>query len=211
MIRILIADDHQLFAESLALGITAIPDLVVVATACDGREALQVLKEQQIDVLVVDLEMPEVDGLTVLRSQRPSLPSIVVTMHASDEQRRAAFAAGASAFLPKSTPLGDLAAAIRAVNLGMTLRDNTTISEILSSHRQPVLDEIASSLTTRERELLTKMAEGLTSTPELAEALFISEKTVKNHLASIYHKLSVSDRASAVVEALNRGIVQTSP
>jgi two-component system nitrate/nitrite response regulator NarL len=211
MIRILIADDHQLFAESLALGITAISDLVVVATASNGREALQVLKEQQIDVLVLDLEMPEVDGLTVLRSQRHSLPSIVVTMHASDEQRSAAFAAGAAAFLPKSTPLGDLAAAIRAVNLGMTLRDKTTMSDILSSHSQPVLDDVASSLTARERELLTKMAEGLTSTPELAEALYISEKTVKNHLASIYHKLSVSDRASAVVEALNRGIVQTSP
>ena len=210
MIRILIADDHQLFAESLALGITAIPDLIVVATASNGREALQVLKEQQIDVLVIDLEMPEVDGLTVLRSQRPSVPSIVVTMHASDEQRSAAFAAAASAFLPKSTPLGDLAAAIRAVNLGMTLRDNTTMRDILDSHRQPVLDEIASSLTARERELLTKMAEGLTSTPELADVLFISEKTVKNHLASIYHKLSVSDRASAVVEAINRGIVQTS-
>ncbi len=209
MIRILIADDHQLFAESLALGITAISDLVVVATASNGREALLILKEQQIDVLVVDLEMPEVDGLTVLRSPRTPR-SIVVTMHASDEQRSAAFAAGAAAFLPKSTPLGDLAAAIRAVNLGMTLRDETTISEILNGHRQPVLDEIASSLTARERELLTKMAEGLTSTPELAEALFISDKTVKNHLASIYHKLSVSDRASAVVEALNRGIVQTS-
>ena len=167
MIRILIADDHQLFAESLALGINAIPDLVVVATASNGREALQVLKEQQIDVLVIDLEMPEVDGLTVLRSQRSSQPSIVVTMHASDEQRSAAFAAGAAAFLPKSTPLGDLAAAIRAVNLRMTLRDNTTISEILNSHRQPVLDEIASSLTAHERELLTKMAEGLTSTPGL--------------------------------------------
>ena len=210
MIRILIADDHQLFAESLALGISAIPDLVVVATASNGREALSILKEQQIDVLVIDLEMPEVDGLTVLRSQRPSPPSIVVTMHASDVQRNAAFSAGAAAFLPKSTPLGDLAAAIRAVNLGMTLRNNLTMSEILDGHRQPVLDDIASSLTARERELLAKMAEGLTSTPELAEALFISDKTVKNHLASIYHKLSVSDRASAVVEAINRGIVHTS-
>lgn len=211
MIRILIADDHQLFAESLALGITAIPDLVVVATAGDGREALRFLKKEQIDVLIVDLEMPEVDGLTVLRNQRNPLRSIVVTMHASDEQRSAAFAAGAAAFLPKSTPLGDLAAAIRAVNLGMTLRDETTVSDILDAHRQPVLDEIAASLTGRERELLAKMAGGLTSTPELADALFISEKTVKNHLASIYHKLSVSDRASAVVEALNRGIVQTTP
>lgn len=211
MIRILIADDHQLFAESLALGITAIPDLQVVATAANGREALHFLNEEQVDVLVIDLEMPEVDGLTVLRSYRNPLRSIVVTMHASEEQRSAAFAAGAAAFLPKSTPLGDLAAAIRAVNLGMTLRDNTTMSDILNGHRQPVLDEIASSLTSRERELLARMAEGLTSTPELADALFISEKTVKNHLASIYHKLSVSDRASAVVEALNRGIVTTTP
>ncbi len=209
MIRILIADDHQLFAESLGLGITAISDLTVVATATDGKQALNLLSTEKIDVLLVDLEMPELDGLSVLRSRGPSLRSIVVTMHASEAQRAAAFAAGAAAFLPKSTPLGDLAAAIRAVNLGMNLHDETTLSGILDNHRQPVLDEIASTLTARERELLGKMAAGLTSTRELADALFISEKTVKNHLASIYHKLSVSDRASAVVEALNRGIVQT--
>ena len=209
MIRVLIADDHQLFAESLALGITAIPDLSVVGTATNGREALEILKRETVDVLVIDLEMPEIDGLTVLRTRSSSTRSIVVTMHASEDQRTAAFAAGAAAFLPKSTPLGDLAAAIRAVNLGMSLKDLTTLNGILDNHRQPVLDDIAASLTARERELLTKMSEGLTSTPELAEALFISEKTVKNHLASIYYKLSVSDRASAVVEALNRGIVRT--
>ena len=209
MIRVLIADDHQLFAESLALGITAIPDLSVVATATNGREALDILKAEPVDVLVIDLEMPEVDGLTVLRTRGKSSRSIVVTMHANEVQRNAAFAAGAAAFLPKSTPLTDLAAAIRAVNLGMTLQDTTTLRGILDNHRQPVLDEIAATLTARERELLAKMAEGLTSTPDLAEALFISEKTVKNHLASIYVKLSVSDRASAVVEAINRGIVRT--
>lgn len=209
MIRVLIADDHQLFAESLALGITAIPDLSVVATAGNGREALEILKREAVDVLVIDLEMPEIDGLTVLRTRSSSTRSIVVTMHSSEDQRAAAFAAGAAAFLPKSTPLGDLAAAIRAVNLGLSLKDQTTLRGILDNHQHPILDDIAASLTARERELLTKMVEGLTSTPELAEALFISEKTVKNHLASIYYKLSVSDRASAVVEALNRGIVRT--
>lgn len=209
MIRVLIADDHQLFAESLALGITAIPDLSVVATAGNGREALEILKREAVDVLVIDLEMPEIDGLTVLRTRSSSTRSIVVTMHSSEDQRAAAFAAGAAAFLPKSTPLGDLAAAIRAVNLGLSLQDQTTLRGILDNHQHPILDDIAASLTARERELLTKMVEGLTSTPELAEALFISEKTVKNHLASIYYKLSVSDRASAVVEALNRGIVRT--
>lgn len=207
MIRVMIADDHQLFAESLALGVAAIPDLTVVATAGTGSEALSILGDQEIDVLVIDLEMPDTDGLTVLRTRKGLPRSIVVTMHAGDDQRKSAFAAGAAGFFPKSMPLGDLAAAIRAVNFGAILDNPATISDILEAHSAPVLDEIAQSLTARERELLAKMVAGVTSTPDLADALFISEKTVKNHLASIFEKLSVNDRAQAVVEAINRGIV----
>lgn len=211
MIRVLIADDHQLFAESLALGIAAVPDLMVVETAANGREALAALARHDVDVLVMDLEMPEVSGLEMLKAKDLHPPTIVVTMHASADQQAAAFDAGASAFLAKSTPLGDLAAAIRAVDAGIDFQGNTTLSEILDLHREPKLDAGATSLTARERELLAKMAEGLTSTPDLASELFISEKTVKNHLASIYDKLDVNDRAQAVVEAINRGVVTARP
>ena len=207
VIRVLIADDHQLFADSLALGIAAVPDLMVVETAANGRQALDALERHDVDVLVMDLEMPEIDGLGVLKAKDHHPPTIVVTMHTSADQKAAAFNAGASAFLAKSTPLGDLAAAIRAVDQGVDFQTHTTLSEILDGFREPILDAGATSLTARERELLAKMAQGLTSTPDLATELFISEKTVKNHLASIYAKLNVNDRAQAVVEAINRGVV----
>lgn len=207
MIRTLIADDHQLFADSLATGIRAIADLDVVATAADGVAALDVLRSNDVDVVIMDLEMPNMDGLSVLTSAESIPATIVVTMHATADREAAAFAAGARAFLPKSTPLTDLAAAIRAVHGGITLDDPTTQREILDRHQLIRLTAEAESLTSRERELLQTLATGITTTPDLAETLFISEKTVKNHLASIYEKLAVSDRAQAVLEAIRLGVV----
>ncbi|MDH3307537.1 MAG: response regulator transcription factor [Acidimicrobiia bacterium] len=208
MIRVLIADDHQLFAETLGLGIDAVPDLWVAGTVGDGQAVLSALADDpDIDVIVLDLEMPLATGLDVLNSGRPLPPCVVVTMHATDDERTRALEAGAAAFLAKSTPLGDLAAAIRAVASGRRLDDAATLRDILDEFRAPTLDPRAESLTARERELLNHLAGGLTSTPELAEALFISEKTVKNHLASIYDKLAVNDRAQAALEAIHLGIV----
>jgi len=132
--------------------------------------------------------------------------AIVVTMHADDEQRRKAAAAGAVGFLSKSAPLPDLAAAIRAVAAGETILDEESTPEILDQYRQPTLDEGAAALTAREREVLKLLASGVSGTEDLADRLFISQKTVKNHLASIYEKLAITDRAQAVVEAIRLGI-----
>lgn len=206
MINITLADDHQLFAESLSMGLDLIPDISVLETVTDGAALLASVQDQAPDVVVMDLEMPIMDGYAVLATEAPLPPTIVVTMHATETERRKVIDAGAFAFLPKSTPLGDLAATIRAVYSGQYVVDETTYREILDQHMDPLLAPGAASLTNRERELLVQLANGVTGTPEIAERLFISEKTVKNHLASIYEKLDVVDRAQAAVEAIRLGL-----
>ena len=205
-IRIVIADDHTMLREGLAQALDSIPDIEVIATAADGRELLTLLAEITPDVILVDIEMPRLSGIGALRKLEGAPPAIVVTMHSEDEQRRKAAAAGAKGFLSKSAPLPDLAAAIRSVAAGEELLDAAATADILDRHRQPILDEGAAALTGRERELLSLLASGVSSTEDLADRLFISQKTVKNHLASIYDKLAITVRAQAVVEAIRLGI-----
>lgn len=206
MIDVVIADDHRLLLEGLAEALDGLPDIRVVGRAEDGHQLLEILETQRADVLLVDIEMPRLTGIGALRRLENDVPAIVVTMHTGDDQRKKAESAGAVGFLSKSTPLPDLAAAIRAAAAGEVLLDGDELTEILDRHRQPVLDEGAAALTVRERELLALLASGISSTDELAEEMFISQKTVKNHLASIYEKLAITDRAQAVVEAIRLGL-----
>lgn len=205
MIRVMIADDHKLFAEGLGEGLTAIPDMRVVGVVSTGHEMLERLKTQPADVLLIDLEMPGLDGLATLRELRGTTKAIVVSMHDNAETRKAVFASGARAMFSKGVPLLDVAAAIRAVAAGETLADGAVPSE---AYRHPTLDPGAAALTDRETEILQLLAKGVSSTEDLADRLFISQKTVKNHLASIFHKLSVADRTQAAIEAIRLGIAK---
>ncbi len=210
MIRVMIADDHQLFAEGLRDALDSQPDLRVVGVAADGGELLTRLETQPADVILVDLEMPGIGGIEALRSLAGDIPALVVSMHVSDDTLSAARAAGAVGFFSKSASLHRLAAAIRAVAAGVTLidLDDDQLEEVLAAHDRPQLDPGAASLTEREIEILSMLARGVSSTEELAERLFISQKTVKNHLASIFQKLSVSDRTQAAVEAIRLGLAR---
>jgi DNA-binding NarL/FixJ family response regulator len=206
IIQIAIADDHTMLREGLSQALDSIPDIEVIATAADGRELLTALETISPDVILVDIEMPKLSGIGALRRMDEGPLAIVVTMHADEDQRRKAAAAGAVGFLSKSAPLPDLAAAIRAVAAGETILDEEATPAILDQYRQPSLDEGAAALTAREREVLKLLASGVSGTEDLADRLFISQKTVKNHLASIYEKLAITDRAQAVVEAIRLGI-----
>lgn len=206
MINVAIADDHRLFADGLAEALGGLPDINAVGVAYDGAQLMAVLDQQPADVAIVDLEMPILDGIQVLAALGSRVPAIVVTMHADAQHRARAVAAGAAAFLSKSTPLPQLAAAIRAVAAGHRFAHVTTLRDILEPFDKPVLDPGAMLLTSREREVLALLGRGVTATDELADRLFISKKTVKNHLASIFEKLDVSDRAQAAVEAIRLGI-----
>ncbi|MFQ5554028.1 MAG: DNA-binding response regulator [Acidimicrobiia bacterium] len=203
---VVIADDHSLLLEGLSQALDGIPDINVIGTAATGNELLEVVQRRRPHVMLVDIEMPHLTGIAAIARLEDPPPTIIVTMHTAEEQRRKAAAVGAVGFLSKSTPLPDLAAAIRAAALGEDLMDTDDLASILDEHRQPVLDAGAASLTAREREILRLLASGISRTDDLADTLFISQKTVKNHLASIYTKLAITDRAQAAVEAIRLGL-----
>ncbi len=205
MIRVAIADDHRLLLEGLVQALSALPDIEVTGTATDGAQLLALVAADRPDVLLVDLEMPRLDGLAALGQMSNPPPAVVVTMHAGAGPRERAAAAGAVGFLSKSAPLPDLAAAIRAAAAGERFVEEQD-DAVLERHRRAPLDPRAAALTRRERELLGWLAAGLSSTDDLADRMFISQKTVKNHLANIYDKLGVADRAQAAVEAIRLGI-----
>lgn len=205
MIRVMIADDHKLFAEGLSEGLTAIPDLRVVGVVSNGSELLDRLKTQPADVLLIDLEMPGLDGMGTLAALPSSAKAIVVSMHENEQTRQAVAKAGAMGMFSKGVPLLDIAAAIRAVADGEALVAGVPVSE---KYRHPTLDPGAAALTDRETEILSLLAKGVSSTEDLADRLFISQKTVKNHLASIFSKLSVADRTQAAIEAIRLGIAK---
>lgn len=203
MIRIAIADDHALFAEGVRDALHTQPDLMVTIVAPSGDALREALAASSIDVALLDFEMPG-GGLELIRAVSTACRVIIVTMY--PEGAADGIEAGAAGILTKSTPLLTLAAAIRAVNAGVELPTGDDQAGVLARYSKPVLDPGAESLTDREIELLQVLARGISSTEELAETLFISQKTVKNHLASIFSKLAVSDRTQAAIEAIRLGI-----
>lgn len=210
MIRVAIADDHQLFAQGLGDALNSQPDMRVVVMATDGRSLLEKLSSQPADVVLIDLDMPGLNGVEVLSRLPKPDRALVVSMHADSATAEAVKRSGAGGFFSKGTSLVDLAAGIRAVAGGARLMSMTAeeLAAALREHLKPVLDEGAASLTEREKEILSLLATGVSSTEDLADRLFISQKTVKNHLASIFGKLAVADRTQAAIEAIRLGLTR---
>ena len=205
-IRIVIADDHQMMLDGMSQALNSLPDIEVVGTATDGASLREVVSARTPDVLLVDVEMPGMSGLAAISGIEALPPTLVVTMYAADTYARAAQEAGAVGFLSKAMPLPDLAAAIRAVHDGQVLWDAPDLRLVLDRYRSPQLSERAEAVTERERDVLRCLVRGISGTRDIAEELYISQKTVKNHLVSIYAKLGVNDRAQAVVEAMKLGL-----
>jgi DNA-binding NarL/FixJ family response regulator len=205
-IRVVIADDHQLMLDGLRTALDSLPDIDVVGTVTDGSMLSESVARLSPDVLLVDVEMPGVSGIAAIKSIDPLPPTLVVTMHTADDYERAAAEAGAVGFLSKGLPLPDLAAAIRAVFDNQVLLGAPDLDAVLEHYRTPQLSREAETVTSRERDVLRCLVQGISSTDDIADELYISQKTVKNHLASIYEKLGVNDRAQAVVEAMKLGL-----
>jgi DNA-binding NarL/FixJ family response regulator len=205
-IRVVIADDHQLMLDGLRTALDSLPDIEVVGTVTDGSMLSDSVAGLSPDVLLVDVEMPGVSGIAAIKSIDPLPPTLVVTMHTADDYERAAAEAGAVGFLSKGLPLPDLAAAIRAAFDNQILLGAPDLDAVLEQYRTPQLSRRAETVTSRERDVLRCLVQGISSTDDIADELYISQKTVKNHLASIYEKLGVNDRAQAVVEAMKLGL-----
>jgi DNA-binding NarL/FixJ family response regulator len=209
-IRLMLADDHRMLREGLSRSMRE-QGFDVVGEAGDGAEAVAMAQRLQPDVILMDVTMPEMDGVEACRAVRKDLPGtqvVMLTMHADQEVLASAIRAGASGYLVKDCSTEEIAAAVRMAASGETALSPQLAASMLNEVRK--WDKAAAEeeriVTKREEEVLQLIADGC-STPEVAAKLYISQKTVKNHLASIYQKLDARDRTQAVLAAVRMGIV----
>ncbi len=201
-IQILIADDHPIVRDGLNAVINDQPDMEVVAEAANGKDAVELALQYRPDVTLIDLRMPQkngVEAVTAIRAEWPQARIIILTTYDGDEDIYRALQAGAQAYLLKGMPRAELLDTIRAVHAGhkrLPPEVATKLAERIS----------AAELTDRERQVLKLIVEGY-SNKEIGERLSITEGTVKSHVNGVLGKLGVHDRTQAVTEAVRRGIV----
>ena len=207
MIRLLIVDDHPVVRAGLLGMLTGEDDFEVVGEARDGAEAVDRAALLEPDVVLMDLRMPNLDGVSAterIRVRRPETQVLVLTTYDTDSDILRALDVGAVGCLLKDAPREELFRAVRAAARGESVLAPAVLSLVMSRMRAPA----AETLSDREVEVLRLVARGA-SNKEAARELFISETTVKTHLSHIFTKLGVDDRTAAVTVALDRGILRT--
>jgi DNA-binding NarL/FixJ family response regulator len=208
-VRIVVADDHPVVREGLVAMLETQPDFAVVGQAATGRAALDVVARAAPDVLLLDLEMPELDGVGVLRAlaPAPARPRVLVfTVFDADERIIAAVEAGASGYLLKGAPREEVFAAVRTVGAGGSLLTPVAVSAVLRRVRGEATPAPRPALTPRERAVLEQLARGL-GNKQIAAALGITERTVKFHVGALFEKLGASTRTEAVAQAAHAGLI----
>jgi DNA-binding NarL/FixJ family response regulator len=203
--RVLVVDDHPVVRGGLVGWLDAQPDLTVVGEASDRLEALAMVASLAPDVVLMDLRMPRMDGVTAierLAATHPGVRVLVLTTYDTDADIVRAVAAGATGYLLKDAPLPQLADAVRAAARGETVLAPPVAARLVSRMRAPAAEEP----TARELEVLGGVARGLTNA-DIGRELFIGEATVKTHLLRVFAKLGVDDRTRAVMVAVERGLL----
>jgi NarL family two-component system response regulator YdfI len=213
MIKILIADDHLIIRQGLRLILETESDLELVGEASDGKEALSLCHKLKPDLVLMDLRMPNMDGLAAieaLRTEHPEIAVVILTTFNEDDLMLRGLQAGARGYLLKDTDRNTLFNTIRAAARGETLLKPEIMARVLAHANTASTTEIdpagSINLTEREQEVLIAVARGERS-KEIAAQLGISERTVKAHLASIYGKLGVDSRAGAIAVAAQKGLL----
>jgi two-component system, NarL family, nitrate/nitrite response regulator NarL len=209
-VQVVVADDHPLFREGIERAVRERPDLELVGSAVDGREALERIRELTPRVAVIDMRLPELDGLQVLNAvTRDALPTRVLFLSASGDPELVyrAVQGGAAGYFRKEADRQVILDAIAAVARGATVIEPGLQAGVFDQIRARAGAEDRPILTAREREVLALMADGA-SGPQIADRLIIALPTVKTHQARLYEKLGVSDRAAAVAEAMRRGLLE---
>jgi DNA-binding NarL/FixJ family response regulator len=210
-VRLMLADDHRMLRDGLRRSMED-QGFVVVGEAADGEQAVRLAQELRPDVILMDVSMPRLDGVEatrLIRRSLPSVPVVMLTMHADTDVMSRAIQAGAVGYLVKDCSTEEVAAAVRTAAGGeSTLSPGLASSMLEQVHRGGGHGEGEGQvISAREEEVLQLVADGL-SLPEVAARLYISVKTVKNHLASIYAKLEARDRTQAVLRAVRMGIIR---
>jgi DNA-binding NarL/FixJ family response regulator len=209
-LRILICDDHPLFRAGARSLLTSLPETQVVGEAARGDEAIAQAQALQPDVILMDIQMPGLNGIEATRrivQTQPTIAILVLTMFEDDDSVFAAMQAGARGYLLKGADQAEILLAIQAVARGEAIFGPGIARRLMtyfSSQRQPEPSPTFPDLTARERELLNLIAQGHSNT-QIAERLVLSGKTVRNHITSIFGKLQVADRAQAIVRAREAG------
>jgi DNA-binding NarL/FixJ family response regulator len=226
-LRIVVADDQASVREGFALMLGLLPDIEVVASAADGRQAIEVVAQHQPDAILLDLHMPVMDGIEATRQltrRHPAVAVVVLTTYADDASIVAALSAGARGYLTKDTDRVEIASALRSAVSGLSVLDPAVRAALLAAATHgaassgtnsaansgapeaspPVLPEVLpDGLTRREAEILAMMARGMTN-PEIAAELYLSAHTVKSHINRVFAKTGSADRAAAVRYAHDR-------
>lgn len=214
MIKVAIADDHKLFREGLRFLIDQMDDLEVVFEASNGRELLDTIGQHTPDILLLDLDMPEVDGLEALKELRPKMPDlgiIILTMHSDSKMVAYLMELGANSYLLKDTSPEEFQKAIHSV-MGEGFYFNQMVSKAMlgglkgQAKKKPTLSH-HEALTSREQEVLELICQEFTA-KEIADKLFISHRTVEGHRKNLIEKLGVKNTAGLIVKAIKEGIIE---
>jgi DNA-binding NarL/FixJ family response regulator len=212
IIRVAVVDDQRLFTKGLSGLVDMLPDVEVVGIAYDGEEAVALCRETEPDVVLMDISMPKMDGISATREIRSLLPQtavIILTAHEEDEQVFEGIKAGAQGYLLKDAELEDLSRAIRTVHTGDTIIAPDLAQKMLNTFESSKISgssRLIPPLTERELEVIRALAQGM-SDRQIANSLGISEKTVRNHTSNIYRKLHIFDRTQAVIYAIREGVI----
>ncbi len=210
-LRILIADDHPLFRKGMRALLTATPGTEVVGEATTGQEAIELAAALQPDVILMDLQMPGINGIEATRQilhTSPHIRILVVTLFEDDASIFSALRAGARGYILKDAQEEEMLRAIRAVGNGEAIFSPaiaTRLMDFFAAPRPAVPKEIFPTLTEREREILQMIARGRTNN-DIAKELALSSKTVGNYVSNIFSKLQVADRAHAIIRARDAGL-----
>jgi DNA-binding NarL/FixJ family response regulator len=211
LIRVAIVDDQAMVRAGFRMIVESQPDMLVAGEAADGQEAIDLVRRERPEVVLMDIRMPRVDGIAATREVAGITHVVILTTFELDEYVFDALAAGASAFLLKAAPPEDLIRAIRVVAAGDALLAPSVTKRLIEEFAKrpepvPTKAKELESLTEREREVLREIARGL-SNAEIAARLHVSETTVKTHVAHVLDKLELRDRVQAVILAYEAGLV----
>jgi len=214
MIRVQLADDHKMFRQGLRMLFEMEPDISIVGESSTGSDAVQRALELNPDVILMDINMPGLNGVEATREileQRPEIGVIMLTMLREDEQVFQAIKNGARGYILKDVDSAELIQAVRIVARGESMIDASLATRVLSEFKrmsQQSEQRNRECLTDRELQILTLIAQGM-SNKDISAKLFLSEKTVKNYITTIFQKLQLTDRTQAAIYALQKGLIKT--